>query len=186
MQTIDLDKLLGQWQDELDQFIENETSDFTDWTEAKAAEYEAWFAGLKADLVSEKEAMNAWISKEESAFTAWFNQMKGQLSEDAAGNLQLQMDKKTERKSYQISLAADIWSESSPYVQNVTLADILEGDMVFLQPDLADISDNAMKQAVIEAWGMVSFVTVTNGKLTFTALEECPEVAIPLDVGVIR
>ena len=58
--------------------------------------------------------------------------------------------------------------------------------MVFLQPDLADISDNAAKQAVIEAWGMVSFVTVTNGKLTFTALEECPEVAIPLDVGVIR
>lgn len=186
LQTIDLDKLLGQWQDELDQFVENETSDFTDWTEAKAAEYEAWFAGLKADLVSEKEAMNTWISNEENAFTAWFNQMKGQLSEDAAGNLQLQVDKKTERKSYQISLAADIWSESSPYVQNVTLADILAGDMVFLQPDLADISDNAMKQAVIEAWGMVSFVTVTNGKLTFTALEECPEVAIPLDVGVIR
>lgn len=186
LQTIDLDKLLGQWQDELDMFIEKETDDFTDWTDTKAREYEEWFNDLKVDLEREKAAMNVWISNEESAFTAWFDEMKNQLSTDAAGNLQLQVDKKTERKNYEISLAADIWSESAPYVQNIAIADILEEDMVFLQPRVADISDDAKKQAVIEAWGMVSFVTVENGKLIFTALEECPEVVIPLEVGVIR
>ena len=31
LQTISLDELLGQWQDELDQFIASEQADFTDW-----------------------------------------------------------------------------------------------------------------------------------------------------------
>lgn len=186
LQTIDLDKLLGQWRDELDRFVENESKDFTDWTEAKAAEYEAWFEGLKADLTAEKAAMDAWISNEESAFTDWFDRMKGLLSTDAAGNLQLQVDKKTEKRIFKMVLAADIWSENAPYVQNAAVADILEGDMVFLQPDVADISDNAAKQAAIEAWNAVSFVTVSDGGLVFTALEECPKAAVPLEIGVLR
>lgn len=53
LQTISLNELLGQWEDELDQFIASEQSDFL----------------------------------------TWFNQMKGQLSTDAAGNLQLEIDK---------------------------------------------------------------------------------------------
>lgn len=41
-------------------------------------------------------ALNAWFTEykdtSQSEFTAWFNSMKDQLSEDAAGNLQLQID----------------------------------------------------------------------------------------------
>ena len=36
--------------------------------------------------------MASFFGQEEAAFETWFNQMKDQLSEDAAGNLQLEID----------------------------------------------------------------------------------------------
>ena len=37
--------------------------------------------------------MASFFAQEEQSFETWFNQMKDQLSEDAAGNLQLEIDK---------------------------------------------------------------------------------------------
>ena len=64
LQTISLDELLGQWQSELDQFVD-----------------------------ARQDEVDQWIASEESDFTEWFNQMKDQLGEDAAGNLQNQINK---------------------------------------------------------------------------------------------
>ena len=36
--------------------------------------------------------LDQFVASEESDFTAWFNRVKGQLTTDAAGNLQLQID----------------------------------------------------------------------------------------------
>ena len=52
LETASIDSLLGQWQDQLDQFVASEESDFT----------------------------------------AWFDNVKVQLTTDAAGNLQVQID----------------------------------------------------------------------------------------------
>lgn len=93
LQTISLDELLGQWQDELDQFVENETSDFNTWTSGKRKEFEDWFDQLKTDLKGEQALLDQWVESEQTDFLAWFEQMKGQLSEDPAGNLQLEIDK---------------------------------------------------------------------------------------------
>lgn len=64
LQTISLDELLGQWQSELDQFVD-----------------------------ARQDEVDQWIASEESDFTEWFDQMKDQLGEDAAGNLQNQINK---------------------------------------------------------------------------------------------
>lgn len=64
LQTISLDELLGQWEDEFDQFLTSGQADFL----------------------------------------TWFNQMKGQLSEDAAGNLQLEIEAVGETLNSIISL----------------------------------------------------------------------------------
>ena len=93
LQTISLDELLGQWQNELDQFISSEQSDFTDWMNDEKNEYNAWFEQMKSDLIQEQAFLDDWIASEQSDFLTWFNQMKGQLSTDAAGNLQLEIDK---------------------------------------------------------------------------------------------
>lgn len=64
LQTISLDELLGQWQSELDQFVD-----------------------------ARQDEVDQWIATEQADFLAWYNQMKGQLGEDAAGNLQNQINK---------------------------------------------------------------------------------------------
>lgn len=82
LETIDLDILLPQWRDELDRFVETEEADFTEW-----------FNQMKADLTAEKEFLDQWIDSEQADFITWFNQMKDQLSTDAAGRLQLEIDR---------------------------------------------------------------------------------------------
>ena len=47
--------------------------------------------------------MANFFSQEENAFDTWFQQMKDQLSEDAAGNLQLQIDNLTQMLMESIS-----------------------------------------------------------------------------------
>lgn len=69
MQTISLSELMGKWEDELDQFIEMEEADFSEWYK------------LMKDLLQEKS----------DDFDKWFQGIKDQLGEDAAGNLQNQI-----------------------------------------------------------------------------------------------
>ena len=47
------------------------------------------------------EQFNQWMEAEQQSFTTWFNGIKGQLSTDAAGNLQLQIeDLKVKSRNY--------------------------------------------------------------------------------------
>lgn len=82
MQTISLSELLGQWEDELDQFVASETADFD-------ADYQI----LKNNMEAAAAVLTEWTKSEQATFLDWFNSMKGQLSTDAAGNLQNQIDK---------------------------------------------------------------------------------------------
>lgn len=104
LQTINLSELLGQWEAELDQFVAREEADFTAWMGKEKTEftawrdgektiYYAWFEALKADLLSEQTFLNEWVASEQADFLAWFNTMKGQLSTDAAGHLQNEIDR---------------------------------------------------------------------------------------------
>lgn len=89
LQTVSLDELLGQWQNELDLFTANQKQVVSNWIVNEESGFTAWFDQMKADLKSEQAVLDQWVASEQTDFLAWYNQMKGQLSEDAAGNLQL-------------------------------------------------------------------------------------------------
>lgn len=81
LQTISLDELLGQWQAQLDQFVEKESKEMDEAVEQ-----------IKTDLLNEQAFLDQWIDSEQADFLAWYGEMKDKLGEDAAGNLQLQID----------------------------------------------------------------------------------------------
>lgn len=93
LQTISLDELLGQWQNELDLFTAAQEQEVSDWIANEESGFTAWFDQMKADLQSEQAALDQWVASEQTDFLAWYNQMKDQLSEDAAGSLQLAISK---------------------------------------------------------------------------------------------
>lgn len=93
LQTISLNELLGQWEAELDQFMADQSNEIVQWTEDQKIEILVWFEDLKSDLLLEQQTLDEWIASEQADFLAWYSQMKDQLSEDAAGNLQNQIDR---------------------------------------------------------------------------------------------
>lgn len=93
LQTISLDELLGKWQDQLNQFVDARSQEVDNWIANEENDFTAWFEQMKADLTSEQEYLDQWIASEQADFLVWYNQMKDQLGEDAAGNLQLSIDK---------------------------------------------------------------------------------------------
>lgn len=93
LKTISLNELLGQWEAELDQFIADQSNKVAEWTESQKTEMLAWFEDLKSDLLLEQQTLDEWIASEQSDFLAWYGQMKDKLGEDAAGNLQNQIDR---------------------------------------------------------------------------------------------
>ena len=70
----DTSTLYQQVQDDLSRFKTTSETDFANWSANQRSNYEEF----------------ANMSEEE--FTTWFNKIKGQLSEDVAGKLQLQID----------------------------------------------------------------------------------------------
>ena len=93
LQTISLDELLGKWQDELDRFTDARSQEVDDWIAQEESDFTAWFNKMKADLQQEQTLLDQWVAAEQADFLAWYNQMKDQLGEDAAGNLQNQINK---------------------------------------------------------------------------------------------
>lgn len=83
----------GDLRTDYESWIATNREEFTQWLQTQKDEYNAWFELMKADLTAEQKLLDDWVASEQADFLSWYNKMKGQLSEDAAGNLQLQIDK---------------------------------------------------------------------------------------------
>ena len=57
LQTVSLDVLLGKWQDELNQFVNNKTQEIDNWVANEEKEFNDWFAGLH-DILDSNVAGN--------------------------------------------------------------------------------------------------------------------------------
>lgn len=95
LQTVSLDELLGQWEGELDDFIAEREDVVGNWISQEESTYTTWMTEMKTDLESEQKLLDEWVASEKSDFLAWYEEMKGKLSDDVAGNLQLEIDKET-------------------------------------------------------------------------------------------
>ena len=89
IETIDATELIASW-----------GAEWEDYKIAKRTDYEAWIAKQQRDMTAwEANFQNSsevwfrdWSRNRDAEFTQWFNRMKGQLSTDAAGHLQVEID----------------------------------------------------------------------------------------------
>ena len=107
LQQVSIETLLKQWEAEFNTYFTNfkntSTTEFNNWFAAKVSEYTAWFAQMQTDMDSNF-----------NEFDAWFQRMKDQLSQDAAGNLQLQIDDIVDEKANN-DIISDVWNASTTY-----------------------------------------------------------------------
>ncbi len=84
-----------------------------------AVQFEAYLAEFKATRAA---GFETWELAQQAAFEAWFDEMKGQLSEDAAGHLQNEIDELKE-DGLSGSIITVTTSENSLIGKTVTLTD---------------------------------------------------------------
>lgn len=107
LQQLSISTLLTQWETEFDEYFENFTStsevEFQNWFNAKILEYNTWYQQMQTDYNTWYSAMqnqyNTWYqsmvdegNRDLMEFDQWFQAMKDQLSTDAAGHLQAEID----------------------------------------------------------------------------------------------
>lgn len=96
IENISIDDMLAQWQTQFNNWMRTIESQNTQWTTDQHAAWQAW-------VTNQENAFTSWATEyqtemenfkttQQSAFLSWFDSMKDQLSEDAAGNLQLEID----------------------------------------------------------------------------------------------
>lgn len=156
-------------------------------TPLETPDWEAYFAQLQAVIAAQAQAgteqMNAW----QVAFNAWFEAMKDQLSEDAAGNLQLQVDdvaaaaKAATSRTYTAVLPTEGWTGDGEtgYTQTVA-CEGMTADVVTLQPMILPTGDRATDIAAREALGYISMVETLAGQVTVTCWEDKPAVNLTI------
>lgn len=100
VKQLDTTTLFNQFEAYFQEFKENNQADYEEWTETQKQAWLSWVSGQETDFTDwtdeQKEEYETWyathIDQWQSDFDTWFENIKGQLGEDAAGNLQNQID----------------------------------------------------------------------------------------------
>lgn len=184
------DTLYAQIQDDLHHFKADREDDFTAWSTAQ------------------KNAFAAWRGEESDSFTTWFEHVKNQLSTDAAGNLQNQIDAITDRipengaenqvavfggspgkikwqqthYMFTVDLPAAGWEGSGPYTQTVHNAEITAAMNPHI--DLIHAAGNSPTPEEDEAFGCLTGGNTAEGSATFECRDDKPEIDITVRLEV--
>ena len=152
LQQVSIETLLKQWEAEFNTYFTNfqntSTTEFNNWLATKVSEYTAWFAQMQTDMDSNFDE-----------FDAWFQRMKDQLSQDAAGHLQAQIDALSEAAK-KGSVVTVTTTDPTLFGKNVTISKT--------GFDPVTSSFNSAGVAYFETVPMVGDVSIeaTNGTLT--------------------
>lgn len=103
METIDPTTLVEQWTAKLNTYLANGEAEIDEFKDAKESELEQfktdkttdlneWYIVTKQHMADITSELNIWTAGEKATIMAWFDNVKGQLSEDPAMNLQIQID----------------------------------------------------------------------------------------------
>ena len=74
----DYTDFVNQSKQNYDDFVEESEQDYTDYTTGKQEEFNTWYT--------------TYLTAFQTAIEAWFENIKGQISEDAAVRIQLELD----------------------------------------------------------------------------------------------
>lgn len=151
IETISIDELVAQWGAEWDEWNQEHRDAFETWVAQQESDMETWTAARQQayldwisiqeqayeDWITDEEAdYNSWISNQQSLFLAWFDRMKGQLSTDAAGHLQFEIDELSDSiTETEFRQAHDICNRHTEFTRNS------DGDII--QIDSANLDYSA-------------------------------------------
>lgn len=121
LETMDIDALIAQWGQQWSEWKTAVENDNDEWSETTRNRFEnemnTWITDYKNDLELTRNGFVEFRNASESDFTLWFEAIRGQLSEDAAGNLQNQIDdivrKEFERYYGLVSKTVNVNKDSS-------------------------------------------------------------------------
>lgn len=179
LDTISIDSLIAQWEDEWDIYINRKIEETVAWTEEEKK--------LLEDYRKEIERENdIWQNATKLTFEDWFNNLQIQLEGDVAANLQLQMDTLNritfERFNSIMNITTDINRDSEGKLLNI-VEDTDESNSVTTFVDNDDGSKTITTELVpkIGHWNYTKTVHITDADTgkhieeTFTRLGK-PEV----------
>lgn len=92
LEVISFDAVLGKWTAELETFKENEKDNIAAFMNEQEGDFNEWFDQMKGIMQTIIAETTDWSNDQKAYIEAWFVKMQNQLSNDAAINLQLQID----------------------------------------------------------------------------------------------
>lgn len=103
LETMDIDALIAQWgaqwsewktavETDNDEWSANERAEFQAWCENEQNTMSTWIEAYQADLKLTADGFKDFRDAKESDFFIWFEAIKANLDENAAGNLQNQIN----------------------------------------------------------------------------------------------
>lgn len=150
-------------------------------TPLQTPDWAPYFAQLQAVIAAQADAGSNQMEEWQAAFEVWFEHVKGQLSEDAAGHLQVQVDdvaaaaQAATSRTYTAVLPVSGWagSASAGYTQTVS-CEGMTADVVTLPPAIQPTGVRETDIAQREALGYISMVETLEGQVTVTCWEDKP------------
>lgn len=188
MQSMDIDALIAKWDKQWSEWKTAVENDNSTWSQTMRSGFEnemtTWINDYKNDLELTRSGFVDFRRASESDFTLWFEAIKGNLSEDAAGNLQNQVDAAVKdsferyyslvEKTTKINKNSDrktssIVETSSEAVSTTTFKTTDNGKIITTQIVPNNGNFNYTKTTKIE--------TVKDGKLITESYEKIPKPA---------
>lgn len=121
-----------------------------------------------------------WLTASYTEFNYWFENVKDILSEDAAGNLQAEIDDLKDVK-YAL-LPVNGWGSSAPYSQEIEVPGMTASDQPIISASFVNVNTEADKKALIKNWGMVDTIQTGENKITATCKFKKPTANVTIAI----
>lgn len=107
VEEVDFSQFVAQFNSYYENFVDESGNEYTTWKTERNADYATWKGNQESDYsawITEQKATHeqweddfegdseTWKDSFETSLTNWYNQMQGQISQDAAVNLQNQIN----------------------------------------------------------------------------------------------
>ena len=158
LETMNIDALISQWGTEWDEFMSSSETTFDN------------------NIVNWTAEWNAYKNNQQTEFDTWFDQVKGQLSEDAAGNLQAQINDLHETVTTGTMLASG-WTSDKKYS--------FEATYPFAQYNIYIALSDTCTDAQYDAWNAAGLLASATSN-TVKARGDKPTVDLPIVIRVVK
>lgn len=96
LETTSREDWFAQWRTELNEFVAEQkaraTNEIDTYIETNETDFTDWYTTMKQHMDDVIVETGTWSENHRNTILAWFDKIKGQLSTDAAANIQIQID----------------------------------------------------------------------------------------------